>query len=210
MQMMQVRLLLLVPNLLMDNRAHACYDDLYNWHAAATVVCMPAALAPCLTRPRPYGDVGGSIQQYLAASAVLLQGQALAAANAAATSAAGQGLMAGSCSGLSREQKAKLLWGAKKDKAAAGVAPAFGSNRWEAAEFDDSYQKAKFQRLMGAHPQQQQQQQRLYDAAAHDEDMAQTPQVMKKEGQQRVLRDVEMQFIAGLRRADGRTAGLGM
>jgi hypothetical protein len=34
--------------------------------------------------------------------------------------------------------------------------------------------------------------------------------VLRKDEQQRVLSDVERQFVAGLRRADGRTVGLGL
>lgn len=136
---------------------------------------------------------------------------------------------AGSSAALSREQKAKLLWGHKRDAAAAGVVPATGNNRWEAAEFDDTQQKVKFQRLMGAHHHQapepgstghsQQQlgtragcnlsEQQQQPGGSDDVD-ASAPRVMDKQQQAKVLSDVERQFIQGLRRADGRTVGLGL
>lgn len=142
----------------------------------------------------------------------LTQGPGLAAASGAACLAP---------SGLSREQKAKLLWGSKKDAAAAGIAPVGGSNQWEAAEFDNAQQKLKFQRLMGAHPQQYQglgpmpqgQQGLPAATAATAIDAAATtaaPRVMGRTEQAKVLRDVEQQFVAGLRRADGRTVGQGL
>jgi collagen type VII alpha len=36
------------------------------------------------------------------------------------------------------------------------------------------------------------------------------PRVLTRDEQQRVLSDVERQFVAGLRRKDGRTVGLGL
>ncbi|WIA12189.1 hypothetical protein OEZ85_012260 [Tetradesmus obliquus] len=130
----------------------------------------------------------------------MMQGAAGAAGGFAASSA------------LDRQQKAKMLWGAKKDAAAAGIVPATGNNRWEAAEFGDSQQKMRFQRLMGAHPGQQQQQQQQQGAAERcdDVDGVSAPRVMGRQQQARVLADVERQFLQGLKRADGRTVGLGL
>jgi hypothetical protein len=121
-----------------------------------------------------------------------------------------------------------MLWGAKKDAAAAGIVPATGNNRWDAAEFADSQQKMRFQRLMGAHPGQQQQQrgvdfgtqrqqqqgsptqQQQQAGAGVGVDEVGAPRVMSKQQQARVLADVERQFLQGLKRADGRTVGLGL
>jgi hypothetical protein len=150
---------------------------------------------------------------------LLLQGAAAAAAAGTAAS------------NLDRQAKAKMLWGAKKDAAAAGIVPATGNNRWDAAEFADTQQKMRFQRLMGAHPghqqqhgsdasaapQQQQQglpvlrqQQQQQAGAGVGEDEVGAPRVMGRQQQARVLADVERQFLQGLKRADGRTVGLGL
>jgi hypothetical protein len=129
------------------------------------------------------------------------------------------GAAGGATSALDRQQKAKMLWGAKKDAAAAGIVPATGNNRWEAAEFADTQQKMRFQRLMGAHPGQQQQQhqqsgpqqkQQQQGAEGYVDDGVGAPRVMGRQQQARVLADVEQQFLQGLRRADGRTVGLGL
>jgi hypothetical protein len=147
---------------------------------------------------------------------LLLQGAAAAAAAGTAAS------------NLDRQAKAKMLWGAKKDAAAAGIVPATGNNRWDTAEFADTQQKMRFQRLMGAHPGQQQQhgseasgvpqqqQQGLpvlqpqQAGAGVGEDEVGAPRVMGRQQQARVLADVERQFLQGLKRADGRTVGLGL
>eukprot|EP00879_Flechtneria_rotunda_P031109 GHRR01033956.1.p2 GENE.GHRR01033956.1~~GHRR01033956.1.p2 ORF type:complete len:123 (+),score=63.31 GHRR01033956.1:504-872(+) len=120
----------------------------------------------------------------------------LGSANSAAAAVAGS-------SGLTRQEKAKLLWGAKKDAAAAGVVPITGSNRWDAAELADAQKRLKFQRLMGVHTQEQ-----PVQVASQSE--CQATAVMTREEQQKVLSDVERHFVAGLRRADGRTVGLGL
>lgn len=52
-------------------------------------------------------------------------------------------------SGMTREQKVKLLWGAKKEAVTVGVVPASGANRWDVAQFTTETDKEKFQRLMG-------------------------------------------------------------
>lgn len=128
---------------------------------------------------------------------------------------------------MTQQHTAKELWGAKRDAAAAGVAPAFGANRWDLAEFSDTQQTLKFQRLLGAHksgaaaaaapgPQLPaspaaaaigSRQEGERSAAAVD---GSGPRVLSKDEQKRVLTDVELQFAAGLRRADGRTVGLGL
>eukprot|EP00878_Enallax_costatus_P026645 GHUV01028604.1.p1 GENE.GHUV01028604.1~~GHUV01028604.1.p1 ORF type:complete len:147 (-),score=49.66 GHUV01028604.1:262-702(-) len=112
------------------------------------------------------------------------------------------------------QQKAKLLWGSKRDAATAGVVPALGNNRWDTAEFTDSQQKLKFQRLMGAGhagvPPPQQQVELGAVAADPDAELTASMRVMDSQMQQKVLTDVEKQFIAGMRRADGRTVGLGL
>lgn len=51
---------------------------------------------------------------------------------------------------MSREQKVKLLWGSKKQQVEKTVnaEAVFGTNRWDAAEFDNDKEKSKFIRLM--------------------------------------------------------------
>ncbi|KXZ43225.1 hypothetical protein GPECTOR_97g763 [Gonium pectorale] len=111
---------------------------------------------------------------------------------------------------LTAEQKRKLLWGAKKVEAAVtqGAQSLFGANRWDrAAEvLETDKDKEKFQRLMG-----------LKGDLAHPQPQPQPPSpgaeahlAMTREQQERVLSEVEQQYLAGLRRKDNRTVGLGL
>lgn len=153
--------------------------------------------------------------------------QPTAAASGAPTTstAAAAAAAAASFSQQQQQQPGKQLWGAKRDAAAAGVTPAFGANRWDLAEFSNANEKLKFQRLLGAHKAAASAQPAA--AAAGEGHLeagaglgpdsggdaargAGGPRVLRKDEQQRVLSDVERQFVAGLRRADGRTVGLGL
>lgn len=129
------------------------------------------------------------------------------------------------------EDKRKLLWGAKKQAAAATAAPvpaapgaAFGSNRWDAAEFGSEEQKQKFLRLMGgksAAVPASAEQAPVYGllpeagaAAAPPPAQQEQPRaagIMRREEQQRVLSELEREFTTGVSRrmAGGRT-GLGL
>lgn len=112
----------------------------------------------------------------------------------------------------SLEQKRKLLWGSKKtaqpDPLAPAQAAAYGSNRWDAAEFGSEADKAKFQRLMGV-------KQVPTVAPRPVEGPASAPRqgepaVFTKEGQSRVMSELESQFLAGVRRGNKQTTGLGV
>lgn len=129
---------------------------------------------------------------------------------AGAAAAADAEVPQASSSSSSRQQKAALLWGAKRDAAAAGVAPALGANHWECASFGDRRQQIKFHRLMGAQQQHSQQPQPAQRQQQQPAGPAGGPgKALTREQQAKVLHDVEAQFTAGLRRADGRTLGLG-
>ncbi|KAK9821800.1 hypothetical protein WJX81_006790 [Elliptochloris bilobata] len=114
---------------------------------------------------------------------------------------------------MNTEQKKKLLWGKKAEPAVAGPAVLYGANRWDAAQFASETDKEKFEKLMGVR--------KVATAAPHQEDAAthagdpfahemREREVFSREQQARVLGDVEAQFLAGLRRKDGRTVGLGL
>eukprot|EP00210_Caulerpa_lentillifera_P006899 g6596.t1 len=100
-------------------------------------------------------------------------------------------------SGMTREEKRQLLWGNKKAQAEDSAI------RWDTAEFQTTEQRSKFQRLMG-----------MKTSAPDGEQSAKTAEdkreVLKGEAQDEVLQSVEKHFVAGLRRADGRTVGLGL
>eukprot|EP00803_Ostreobium_quekettii_P006438 evm.model.scf_1137.3 EVM.evm.TU.scf_1137.3 scf_1137:22852-27863(+) len=116
----------------------------------------------------------------------------------------------GLTTGLTVEQKRHLLWGKKKQEpvkeAPAQPVTAFGANRWDVAEFSSGQEKEKFQRLMGvkstAPPE--------TAPETADDDSPVERKALGREQQEEVLRSVEQHFVAGLRRADGRTVGLGL
>ncbi|CAL5218606.1 g303 [Coccomyxa viridis] len=108
---------------------------------------------------------------------------------------------------MTLEQKKKLLWGKKPDPQEPAPSTAFGANRWDTAEFSNAGDKNKFIKLMGvkANPES------LNPNSAIDG--AQSPttrEALTKDKQDRLLQSVEQHFMTGLRRADGRTVGLGL
>ncbi|GIM15020.1 hypothetical protein Vretimale_17901 [Volvox reticuliferus] len=126
----------------------------------------------------------------------------------------GNGTVGTNSSQLTAEQKRKLLWGAKKVEAVVtqGAESLFGANRWDrAAEIlETDRDKEKFQRLMGLKGD-------MVHRTALPTVEARPPSpgpeshlAMTREQQERVLGEVEQQYLAGLKRKDGRTAGLGM
>ncbi|GAX74699.1 hypothetical protein CEUSTIGMA_g2147.t1 [Chlamydomonas eustigma] len=133
--------------------------------------------------------------------------------------AGGAALAAGATGGapqLSRDQKVKLLWGSKKAEplevlaAPPGDIPVnavFGHNRWDAAEFTSDKDKERFQRLMGIKGEVAAALAPILQPPGADPEAGQT--AMRREEQERVLNSVEVAFHAGLKRADGRTVGLG-
>ncbi|BDA44121.1 probable nuclear inhibitor of protein phosphatase 1 at N-terminal half [Coccomyxa sp. Obi] len=108
---------------------------------------------------------------------------------------------------LNAEQKKKLLWGKKAEQVEAAPVEAFGANRWDTAEFANDSEKEKFIKLMGVKmvP--------TVPTAAMAQAQPASPterEALTREKQDRLLHNVEAQFMAGLRRADGRTVGLGL
>lgn len=122
--------------------------------------------------------------------------------------------------GLSRQDKVKLLWGKKKEEQAAAVvergAGAGGANRWDAAQFGSEVAKSKFSRLMGVKsvptvslpPGEHSDQ----GEAAPGEGASTMPglppsrQVMAREDEVRVMASLEQGFMSGLHRGK---AGIG-
>ncbi|EFJ51897.1 hypothetical protein VOLCADRAFT_87558 [Volvox carteri f. nagariensis] len=116
---------------------------------------------------------------------------------------------------LTADQKRKLLWGTKKVETVVNQGAAeslYGANRWDrAAEvLETDRDKERFQRLMGLKGE-------LAHRPAYPPLEARPPSpgseshlAMTREQQERVLGDVEQQYLAGLKRKDGRTAGLGI
>ncbi|KAL4446831.1 hypothetical protein ABPG77_008075 [Micractinium sp. CCAP 211/92] len=126
-------------------------------------VQQPASLGGS-SRPRPRsrspegirgGSGGGSNTQLrgpsgkVAGSSSGPIGAERAGAMAAAAAAVAAKLSGGS--GLSLDQKKKLLWGGKKKEVAVEPAPqaVFGQNRWDRAEFGSEQDRLKFIKLMG-------------------------------------------------------------
>ncbi|CAL8470102.1 g9644 [Coccomyxa elongata] len=106
---------------------------------------------------------------------------------------------------LNAEQKKKLLWGKKIEQVEAAPVEAFGANRWDTAEFADETEKEKFIKLMGV------KKVPTVPTAAMARPASPTErEALTREKQDRLLHSVEAQFMAGLRRADGRTVGLGL
>ncbi|CAK0736436.1 hypothetical protein CVIRNUC_000746 [Coccomyxa viridis] len=108
---------------------------------------------------------------------------------------------------MTLEQKKKLLWGKKPDAEEPPLQEAFGANRWDTAEFSKAEDRSKFIKLMGAKVDAES----LKSHAAPDRPPSPTTrEALTKDKQERYLQDVEQHFKTGLRRADGRTVGLGL
>ncbi|KAG8088160.1 hypothetical protein GUJ93_ZPchr0010g8561 [Zizania palustris] len=98
---------------------------------------------------------------------------------------------------LSTDQKKKLLWGNKKSN------PPESSTHWDTNMFSDRERQEKFNKLMGV--------------KSSTSASAQENEVDNKDGgssdaqkQEEQDTDLEKHYIAGLRRRDGRTVGLGL
>eukprot|EP00884_Botryococcus_braunii_P003978 jgi/Botrbrau1/13581/Bobra.0307s0004.1 len=115
-----------------------------------------------------------------------------------------------SATGLTVEAKKKLLWGKKPEpEVAKDAEEVFGANRWDAAEFDDETEKQKFIKLMGVKgvaPTALTKEQAIALAQAEPSER----EALSRDKAGRVLAEVEHQFMEGLRRADGRSLGLGL
>ncbi|KAE8779448.1 dentin matrix acidic phosphoprotein 1 [Hordeum vulgare] len=98
---------------------------------------------------------------------------------------------------LSTDQKKKLLWGNKKSN------PPETSTHWDSNLFSDRERQEKFNKLMGV---------KSSASASVQESMAgnkeEGPAEVKK--QEELDTDLEKLYVAGLRRRDGRTVGLGL
>ncbi|KAL5225250.1 hypothetical protein ABZP36_011889 [Zizania latifolia] len=99
---------------------------------------------------------------------------------------------------LSTDQKKKLLWGNKKSN------PPESSTHWDSNLFSDRERQEKFNKLMGV-------------KSSSTSAPAQESMVDNKDGsssdakkQEELDTDLEKHYIAGLRRRDGRTVGLGL
>lgn len=98
---------------------------------------------------------------------------------------------------LSTDQKKKLLWGNKKSN------PAETSTHWDSNLFSDRERQEKFNKLMGV---------KSSASVSVQESKADN----KEEGsvevkkQEELDTDLEKLYVAGLRRRDGRTVGLGL
>uniref|UniRef100_A0A0E0BBZ8 Small acidic protein-like domain-containing protein n=1 Tax=Oryza glumipatula TaxID=40148 RepID=A0A0E0BBZ8_9ORYZ len=99
---------------------------------------------------------------------------------------------------LSTDQKKKLLWGNKKSN------PPESSAHWDSNLFPDRERQEKFNKLMGV-------------KSSSSSSSAQESKVDGKDGsssdakkQEELDTDLEKHYIAGLRRRDGRTVGLGL
>lgn len=126
----------------------------------------------------------------------------LSAASAAAYVMAHSGIPQGLSLPMTVEQKKKMLWGDKKAAVATVAAPVdakVGSNRWDAAEFQDKGTQDKFRKLMG-----------VKDEVSQSGPDAAAPSVMKLDQQQRLQNELEREFHEGLRRRGGGTYGLGL
>uniref|UniRef100_A0A0D9XHZ3 Small acidic protein-like domain-containing protein n=1 Tax=Leersia perrieri TaxID=77586 RepID=A0A0D9XHZ3_9ORYZ len=97
---------------------------------------------------------------------------------------------------LSTDQKKKLLWGNKKSN------PPESSTHWDSNLFPDRERQEKFNKLMGVKSSSLAQESKLIDNADGNSSDA------KK--QEDLDTDLEKHYIAGLRRRDGRTVGLGL
>ncbi|KAK4784632.1 hypothetical protein SAY86_019000 [Trapa natans] len=105
--------------------------------------------------------------------------------------------LAGGTGFLSTEQKKKLLWGNKKN-----ATPEESCSQWNVSLISDPERQEKFSKLMGAKGdvKPQEQKPRNIDGSG----------LVRAEKQEELQVNLEKQYIAGLRRRDGRTVGLGL
>lgn len=98
---------------------------------------------------------------------------------------------------LSTDQKKKLLWGNKKSN------PPETSTHWDSNLFSDRERQEKFNKLMGV---------KSNASASVQESKAGDKEEGPVEGkkQEELDTDLEKLYVAGLRRRDGRTVGLGL
>lgn len=98
---------------------------------------------------------------------------------------------------LSTDQKKKLLWGNKKSN------PPEASTHWDSNLFSDRERQEKFNKLMGV---------KSSASASVHESKAGNKEEGPVEGkkQEELDTDLEKLYVAGLRRRDGRTVGLGL
>ncbi|KAM0898674.1 hypothetical protein ACQ4PT_021828 [Festuca glaucescens] len=98
---------------------------------------------------------------------------------------------------LSTDQKKKLLWGNKKSN------PPETSTHWDSNLFSDRERQEKFNKLMGV---------KSSASASVEESKAGNKEEGPVEGkkQEELDTDLEKLYVAGLRRRDGRTVGLGL
>ncbi|DBA90387.1 TPA: Kanadaptin [Trebouxia sp. C0004] len=106
--------------------------------------------------------------------------------------------------GLTLEQKKSKLWGSKAATEQPQADAGYGVNRWDTAAFSSETDKEKFSRLMGV--------KRTAAATSASQHAANSEdrELFSRERQDRVMGDLESQFITGLKRKDGRTVGLGL
>ncbi|CAN6299769.1 unnamed protein product [Urochloa humidicola] len=97
---------------------------------------------------------------------------------------------------LSTDQKKKLLWGNKKSNPSEET-----SNRWDLNLFSDRERQEKFNKLMGVKSSTP-----LQENEVENKDGS-SAEVKKLE---ELDTNLEKHYIAGLRRRDGRTVGLGL
>ncbi|XP_062200959.1 uncharacterized protein LOC133903555 isoform X2 [Phragmites australis] len=97
---------------------------------------------------------------------------------------------------LSTDQKKKLLWGNKKSNPSEET-----SNRWDLSLFSDHERQEKFNKLMG-----------VKSSAPVQENKVENKDGSSAEAkkQEELDTNLEKHYIAGLRRRDGRTVGLGL
>jgi len=97
---------------------------------------------------------------------------------------------------LSTDQKKKLLWGNKKSNPSEEI-----SNRWDLNLFSDHERQEKFNKLMGVRSSGPVLEKKV-------ENMDGSSDEAKK--LEELDTNLEKHYIAGLRRRDGRTVGLGL
>ncbi|KAL0042779.1 hypothetical protein WJX79_010768 [Trebouxia sp. C0005] len=105
--------------------------------------------------------------------------------------------------GLTLEQKKNRLWGSKAAAEQPQADAGYGVNRWDTAAFSSETDKEKFSRLMGV-------KRTATTSASLHAATFEDRELFSRERQDRVMGDLESQFITGLKRKDGRTVGLGL
>lgn len=106
--------------------------------------------------------------------------------------------------GLTLEQKKSRLWGSKAASEQPQADAEYGVNRWDTAAFSSETDKDKFSRLMGV------KRTGATTSASQHAANCEDRELFSRERQDRVMGDLESQFITGLKRKDGRTVGLGL